>query len=330
MTKTILVTGGAGYIGSHACKALAAAGHVPVSYDNLSTGWRAAVRFGPLEEGDLRDRDRLDAVIARHRPVAVLHFAALSDVGQASRDPGLYWDNNVIGSLRLLQAMAAHGVENLVFSSTCATYGEQDGVMLDESCPQNPANAYGASKRAVEDMIANFAAQPGVTLNHVFFRYFNVAGADPAAEIGEYHRPETHLIPLAIEAVMGRRDGLTVFGQDYPTPDGTCLRDYVHVSDLIAAHLLGLDYLLAGGPSEAFNLGTGHGFSVREVIETVGRVTGRPVPCTDGPRRAGDCAALVSGSDRAGRVLGWRPEHSSLERMIETAWAWHQGPGYDG
>ena len=324
----VLVTGGAGYIGSHACKALARAGYVPVTFDSLVTGWREAVRFGPFEEGDLRDRDRVEAVLRRHAPVAVMHFAALSNVGEASRDPGLYWDNNVIGTLRLVQAMAATGVGHLVFSSTCATYGEQDGVMLDETCPQQPLNAYGASKRAAEDLIRNFAAAPGVTLGHVFFRYFNVAGADPEAELGEFHRPETHLIPLALDAVRGRRDRLTIFGEDYPTPDGTCVRDYVHVTDLIAAHVLGLEYLLAGGASEVFNLGTGRGFSVREVVEAVARVTGEPVPAVIGPRRAGDCAALVSGSVRAAERLGWTPAHSTLDEMISTAWAWHQRPGY--
>lgn len=328
MSDRVLVTGGAGYIGSHACKALAAAGYVPVTFDSFVTGWREAVKFGPLEEGDLRDRARVEEVLERYTPVAVMHFAALSNVGEASRDPGLYWDNNVIGTLRLVQAMAAKGVENLVFSSTCATYGEHDGVMLDESCPQVPLNAYGASKRAAEDLIRDFAAAPGVTLNHVFFRYFNVAGADPDAQVGEFHRPETHLIPLALDAVRGRRDRLTVFGQDYPTPDGTCVRDYVHVTDLIAAHVLGLGHLLNGGASEVFNLGTGRGFSVREVVEAVAHVTGEPVPAEDGPRRAGDCAALVSGSQRAAEMLGWQPDHSTLDEMISTAWAWHQKPGY--
>ncbi|QDY70397.1 UDP-glucose 4-epimerase GalE [Qingshengfaniella alkalisoli] len=328
MTSTVLVTGGAGYIGSHACKALAEAGYTPVTFDSFVTGWRDAVQFGPLEEGDLRDPARLDEVFAKHKPVAVMHFAALSDVGQSARDPGLYWDNNVIGSLRLIEAMQRASVEHIAFSSTCATYGEQDGVMLDETCPQQPINAYGASKRAVEDLIRNFAAAPGAVLNHVFFRYFNVAGADPDGQVGEFHRPETHLIPLALDAVRGRRDKLTIFGQDYPTPDGTCVRDYVHVTDLIAAHVLGLEYLLKGGASEVFNLGTGRGFSVREVVEAVARVTDEPVPAEDGPRRAGDCAALVSGSRKAADVLGWSPDHSTLEQMISTAWAWHQKPGY--
>ncbi|WP_108257955.1 UDP-glucose 4-epimerase GalE [Mangrovicoccus ximenensis] len=328
MSGPVLVTGGAGYIGSHACKALAAAGYEPVTFDNFSTGWHEAVKYGPLEEGDLRDRGRVDEVLARHRPVAVRHFAALSNVGEARRDPGLYWDNNVIGTLRLVQAMAGAGVPHLVFSSTCATYGEQDGVMLDESCAQDPLNAYGASKRAAEDLIRNLAAAPDLALSHVFFRYFNVAGADPDAQIGEFHRPETHLIPLALDAVAGRRDLLTINGQDYPTPDGTCVRDYVHVTDLVAAHVLGLGYLQAGGASEVFNLGTGRGFSVKEVLEAVARVTGLPLPAKDGPRRPGDCAALVSGSTRAGEVLGWAPEHSGIDEMIATAWAWHQRPGY--
>lgn len=325
---TVLVTGGAGYIGSHACKALARAGYTPVCFDSYVTGWREAVKYGPAEEGDLRDRARVEEVLRRHAPVAVLHFAALSNVGEASRDPGLYWDNNVIGSLRLVEAMGACGVENLVFSSTCATYGDQDGVMLDESCPQTPENAYGASKRAVENLIQDFAAAPGAPLNHVFFRYFNVAGADPDGEIGEFHKPETHLIPLALDAVSGRRDKLTIFGDDYPTPDGTCVRDYVHVSDLIEAHILGLRHLLDGGASDVFNLGTGRGFSVKEVVEEVARVTAEPVPAEMGPRREGDCAALVSGSTKAGEVLGWQPERSHLDQMISTAWAWHQRPGY--
>jgi UDP-glucose 4-epimerase len=327
MSDTILVTGGAGYIGSHACLALAEAGYLPVTYDSLETGWRDAVQFGPFEQGDLRDRARLDAVMAAYKPRAVLHFAALSNVGEASADPARYWDNNVIGSLRLLQAMAAAGIRHIVFSSTCATYGDQDGVLLDETAPQRPTNAYGASKRAVEEMIAQMAAAPGADLSHVVFRYFNVAGADPGTRVGEFHRPETHLIPLALDAVRGRRDRLTIHGQDYPTPDGTCVRDYVHVTDLVAAHVAGLEYLLQGGAPEVFNLGSGRGYSVREVVETVARVTGAPVPAADGPRRPGDCAALVSGSSRAAERLGWQAQ-SSLEDMIATAWAWHQRPGY--
>ena len=317
---TILVTGGAGYIGSHACKALMRAGHVPVCYDGLLTGWRAAVKFGPFEAGTLQDRAALDRVIAAHRPEAVMHFAALSDVGEASRDPGRYWQNNVGGSLTLLEAMVAGGVRHMVFSSTCAVYGDQDGV-LDEATATAPLNAYGASKLAVEHMLRDFAAAHGVS--HVAIRYFNVAGADPDGEVGEHHRPETHLIPRILEAASARGEALRINGSDYPTRDGTCIRDYVHVSDLVAAHVKGLDYLLAGGQSTLFNLGTRDGASVREVLETARRVTGLDIDASEGPRRPGDAVALVSGSDRAREVLGWEPRHD-LREMIATAWAWHQ------
>jgi UDP-glucose 4-epimerase len=323
----VLVTGGAGYIGSHACKALRAAGYTPVTYDNLSTGWADAVKFGPLERGELTDRARLDQVFETYRPRAILHFAALSQVGESMRDPGLYWHNNVAGSLSLMQAAVAAGCRDIVFSSTCATYGDQDNVVLDEACAQAPINAYGASKRAIEDMLRDFEAAHG--LRHVIFRYFNVAGADPEAEIGEYHRPETHLIPLMLEAIEGTREALTIFGTDYDTPDGTCIRDYVHVTDLIAAHVRGLEWLLEGQDSRVFNLGTGTGFSVREVIDQSAAVTNRPVPVIEGPRRAGDCTRLVSGSTRAEAELGWRPARSTLPQMIGDAWRWHQTGHYD-
>lgn len=324
--EKVLVTGGAGYIGSHACKTLAASGFEPVTYDNLITGWAQAVKFGPFEQGDLHDRARLDAVFATHKPIAVMHFAALSDVGQSAREPGLYWRNNVGGSMTLLDAATAAGVPHFVFSSTCATYGEQDGVMLDESCGQFPINAYGTSKRAVEDMLRDYGKTSG--MRHVAFRYFNVAGADTDRQIGEFHRPETHLIPLALDAVRGRRDHLTVYGTDYDTPDGTCIRDYVHVLDLVDAHVRGLRYLIDGGESTVFNLGTGRGFSVREVIEAVSAVTETAVPSVDGARRPGDCTALVSGSTRAADMLGWRADRSTLDQMIGDAWGWHQMPGY--
>lgn len=325
--SNVLVTGGAGYIGSHACKALRAAGFTPVTYDNLSTGWEEAVKFGPFEKGDLLDRARLDAVFEMYRPVAVMHFAALSQVGEAMKLPGKYWLNNVSGSLALIEAAAAAGVSNVVFSSTCATYGEHDNVVLDEDTPQLPLNAYGKSKRAIEDMLADFEASNG--LQAVIFRYFNVAGADPETEVGEFHRPETHLIPLILDAVMGRRAALTVHGTDYDTPDGTCIRDYVHVMDLVDAHVLGLKWLLDGKGSRVFNLGTGSGFSVREVMDVAEHVTGHTVPHVEGPRRAGDCTKLVSGSTRAGEELGWRPERSTLEEMVADAWAWHQTRGYE-
>jgi UDP-glucose 4-epimerase len=326
VAEHILVTGGAGYIGSHACKALKAAGYIPVTFDNLSTGWRDAVKFGPLEEGDLLDRARLDEVFARYQPVAVMHFAALSLVGEAMHDPGRYWRVNLGGGLNLVEAAVTAGCKQFVFSSTCATYGDHDGVTLDEETPQHPLNAYGASKLALEQGLENFAHSDG--LRHVIFRYFNVAGGDPAGEIGEFHRPETHLIPLVLDAVDGRRPALTVYGTDYPTRDGTCIRDYVHVCDLVDAHVLGLNWLQQGRPNAVFNLGSGTGFSVREVIDTARQVTNRDVPFAEGARRAGDPASLVSGSVRAQSELGWSPGRSDLPTMIADAWRWHQTGEY--
>lgn len=324
--RHVLVAGGAGYIGSHMCKVLKAQGYVPVTYDNLATGWADAVKFGPFEQGDILDRARLDEVFARWKPQAVLHFAALSQVGEAMSQPGQYWRVNVGGSLTLIEAAVAAGCLDFVFSSTCATYGDQDGVMLDETTPQAPLNAYGASKRAIEDMLRDFGASHG--LRSVIFRYFNVAGADPEGEVGEFHRPETHLIPLMLDAIDGKRDALTLFGTDYPTRDGTCVRDYVHVMDLVEAHVLGLRRLEAGLGSAVYCLGTGSGFSVREVIDHGRIVTNRAVPVTEGPRRAGDAVALVCGSALANAELGWEARRSTLRQMIADAWRWHQGPGY--
>lgn len=323
----VLVTGGAGYIGSHACKALKAAGFTPVTYDNLITGWEDAVKFGPFERGDLFDRTRLNQVFAKYDPTAVMHFAALSQVGEAMAEPGRYWANNVTGSLNLIEAAVAAGCLDFVFSSTCATYGEHDNVVLDEDTAQHPLNAYGASKRAIEDILRDFEAAYG--LRNVIFRYFNVAGADPDGEVGEFHRPETHLVPLMLDAIDGKRDALTVFGTDYDTPDGTCIRDYVHVCDLVDAHVLGLNWLKDGKGSRVFNLGTGTGFSVREVIDHSRAVTNRDVPYVIGPRRAGDCTKLVSGSVRAEQELGWKPGRSVLNTMIADAWRWHQTGHYD-
>lgn len=321
------MTGGAGYIGSHACKALQQAGFTPVVYDNLVTGWKDAVKFGPFEQGDLTDRARLDQVFAKYKPAAVMHFAALSQVGEAMSQPGRYWANNVGGSLNLIEAAVAADCLDFVFSSTCATYGEHDNVVLDENTPQHPLNAYGASKRAVENILTDFEAAHG--LRSVIFRYFNVAGADPEAEVGEFHRPETHLVPLMLDAIEGKRDALTVFGTDYDTPDGTCIRDYVHVCDLVDAHVLGLKWLQDGKDSRVFNLGTGTGFSVREVIDQSRSVTNREVPYNIGPRRAGDCTKLVSGSSRAEVELGWKPFRSTLDVMIKDAWSWHQAGHYE-
>lgn len=323
----VLVTGGAGYIGSHACKTLRSAGFVPVTYDNLSTGWEDAVKFGPFERGDLLDRARLDAVFETYNPVAVMHFAALSEVGQSMSQPGLYWRNNVSGSLELMEAAVAAGCKNFVFSSTCATYGDHDNILLDEAIERNPINAYGASKRAIEDMLQSF--EMAHDLQSVIFRYFNVAGADPEAEVGEFHQPETHLIPLMLDAIDGKRDALTIYGTDYNTPDGTCIRDYVHVCDLVDAHVLGLKWLIDGKGSHVFNLGSGAGFSVREVIDQSRVVTNRAVPFKEGPRRAGDCTKLVSGSTRAEKELGWSPQRSKMDLMIADAWKWHQTGHYD-
>jgi len=325
--KNILVTGGAGYIGSHACKTLKASGFMPVAYDNLSTGWQDAVKFGPFEQGDLGDRARLDRVFAQYQPVAVLHFAALSQVGEAVENPGLYWRNNVLGSLTLIEAAVTAGCLDFVFSSTCATYGDQDNVVLDENSAQLPSNSYGSSKKAIEEMLRDFQHSHG--LRHVIFRYFNVAGADADGDVGEFHQPETHLIPVILDVIGGKRPALTIYGEDYATPDGTCVRDYVHVSDLVDAHILGLKWLQGGNESRIFNLGTGHGFSVREVVNNVGVVTNRAVNCVTGARRAGDCAKLVSGSRRAEAELGWTPRRSTLQTMITDAWRWHQNGHYD-
>ncbi|PRY93012.1 UDP-galactose 4-epimerase [Hasllibacter halocynthiae] len=321
----VLVTGGAGYIGSHACKALRREGFLPVTFDDLSTGNPAAVRFGPLVEGALHDARALDRAFAEHRPIAVMHFAASSQVGEAMARPGRYWRNNLGGSLELLEATVRAGVGALVFSSTCAVYGDRDGEVLDEGAPRLPLNAYGASKRATEDMLRDFEAAHG--LRHVIFRYFNVAGADPEGEVGEAHDPETHLIPAMIEAVRGMRPALTIHGTDYATADGTAVRDYVHVLDLCEAHVAGLERLLQGGTSRAYNLGSGTGYSVREVVEAARAVTNREVPVVEGPRRAGDAVRLVSGSRLAADELAWTPTRG-LRAMIEDAWRWHTGPGF--
>lgn len=324
--QTVFVSGGAGYIGSHACKLLRSQGFLPVTFDNLSTGWREAVKYGPLEEGDLMDRARVDAVFKEYAPVAVMHFAALSQVGESMDVPGKYWRENVLGALNLIEASVDAGCRNFVFSSTCATYGDKDEETLTEDTPQQPINAYGGSKLAIEGILRDFSAR--YALDHVIFRYFNVAGADPEAEIGEFHQPETHLVPLMLEAIAGKRPALTVFGTDYDTPDGTCIRDYVHVQDLVEAHVLGLKWLLDGKGSRVFNLGTGSGFSVKQVLDACRQVTGKDVPHDIGPRRAGDCTRLVSGSVRAETDLGWSPKRSTLDQMIADAWRWHSGPGY--
>ena len=318
---SILVTGGAGYVGSHACKALAARGYRPITYDNLVYGHEAAVKWGPLVIGDIADRARLNAVITEYRPQAVMHFAAFTYVGESVADPGKYYRNNVVGTLSLLEAMRDHGIGELVFSSTAATYGTPQTVPIPEIATKAPINPYGQSKWTAEQMIADFAAAHG--LRSAALRYFNAAGADPDGEIGESHEPESHLIPLAMQAVTGDGPPLTLFGDDYPTPDGTCIRDYIHVADLADAHVRALEQLVKRPGHDAFNLGTGRGASVREVLDAVERVAGTPVPHNIGPRRAGDPVELVSDPGKANRELGWKPMMSDLETIIATAWAWH-------
>lgn len=325
--KNILVTGGAGYIGSHACKALATAGYRPVVFDNFGNGWRDAVKFGPAEEGDLLDADRIRQVLETWKPDAVMHFAALIEVGVSVGSPQTFWRNNVTGTMNLLDAMLATSTNNLVFSSTCAVNGDQDGVLLDETSALDPASPYANTKLAAERMISDYTAVHD--LRSLAFRYFNVAGADPDGEIGEHHRPETHLIPLVLDAVAGKRDALSVYGDDYPTPDGTCIRDYVHVWDLVAAHVAGLDYLQKEERAPVITLGTGRGFSVREVIDTAAKVTNASVPHKQADRRVGDPASLVCGSKLAHEALGWQAARSQLPTMIADAWAWAQNGHYE-
>ena len=323
--KAVLVTGGAGYVGSHACKALAAAGYTPVVYDNLSTGHDWAVKWGPLVKGDLLDRVHLAACFARYRPVAVLHFAAKALVAESVQDPLSYYVNNVGGTLNLLELLCQSGVPPLVFSSTCATYGVPRVVPIPEDHPQAPINPYGVTKLTVERMLDDLAPAHG--LRSVSLRYFNAAGADPEAEIGEDHDPEPHLIPNVLATALGHQAEVTIHGEDYATPDGTCIRDYIHVTDLAEAHVRALGYLLDGGAPLALNLGSGQGVSVREVIDTTVRVTGREIPVTVGARRPGDPDRLVATCGRAREVLGWRPERSDLPTLIADAWRWHQAQG---
>jgi len=318
----VLVTGGAGYVGSHACKALTLAGFTPVTFDNFSTGNRWAVRFGPLEPGDILDLATLHLAFKRHRPIAVMHFAGAALVGESMREPALYWRQNLAGTLNLVEACRIHEVGAFVFSSTCAVYGTPERVPIDEDTPKAPINPYGASKLAAERLLADAAMAYG--LRYAALRYFNAAGADPEGEIGEHRPVETHLIPLLLDAVLGLRPPLQVLGTDYPTPDGTAIRDYVHVADLALAHVRALEHLLTGGGSLVCNLGTGEGHSVRQVIEAAERITGRPVPRVEAPRRPGDPARLVADPGLARERFRLLPSNlAGLERILETAWAWH-------
>ena len=322
MSRTILVTGGAGYIGAHACKALSKAGYEPVAYDNLVYGHREAVRWGPFIEGDLADRALLAETVARHQISAVMHFAAYAYVGESIEKPEKYFHNNVVNSLGLMEAMLAAGVKQMVFSSTCATYGLPASMPIREDTPQHPVNPYGESKLMIERALYWHGLAHG--LRHVALRYFNAAGADPEGETGEHHDPETHLIPLVLDAALGRRAQIDIYGKDYDTPDGTAIRDYIHVTDLAAAHVQALAYLERGGASVALNLATGQGHSVREVIAAAERITGRRIPRREVERRPGDPPCLVADATLANRTLGWTPRVSDLDTIIATAWAWHR------
>lgn len=318
----VLVVGGAGFIGSHVCKALAADGYLPVVYDSLIKGYDWAVKWGPLERGDIQDGARLAGVLERWKPIAALHFAAFIEVGESVRDPGRYWRNNFVGSLSLLEALRAAGVLSVVFSSTAAVYGMPQRVPIDERNALAPVNPYGMTKMAVENLLHDFEAAHG--FRSVALRYFNAAGADPDGEIGECHTPESHLIPLVLDAAIGKRPHISIFGDDYPTPDGTCVRDYIHVCDLADAHVLALRRLLDGGASLRCNLGNGSGFSVRQVIDVAREVTGRAIPAVVSPRRPGDPAILVADPSVAVRELGWTQKWASLDVQVAHAWAWHQ------
>ena len=318
---SILLVGGAGYIGAHTAKYLAAQGYRPVVYDNLSRGHREFVKWGPLEIGDIADGPRVSEVLRKHAPVAVLHFAALAYVGESVVDPALYYQTNVAGTLTLLDGMRAAGVKNIVFSSTCATYGVPRQVPIVEESAQSPINPYGRSKLMVEQILADYG--PAYGIQAMCLRYFNAAGADPDGEIGEDHDPETHLIPLVLEVAAGRRPSVDINGSDYPTRDGTCVRDFIHVTDLAQAHFLGVRHLVAGKPAVNLNLGNGTGYSVREVIDAAERVTGKKIAVVQRPRRPGDPPELVGSAEKARALLGWRPEYASIDSIIRTAWTWH-------
>jgi len=319
----VLVAGGAGYIGSDMVRALLVAGHQPVVFDNLTTGHRESLPSGvALVEGDLLDPAALDGCFAVHRPEAVMHFSARSLVGESVAEPALYYANNVAGTLNLLLAMRASAVKRFVFSSTAALFGEPEAVPIPDDAPPRPINPYGTSKWMVERILRDWDRAYGV--RYVTLRYFNAAGATPEGVIGEDHQPESHLIPLVLKTALGQRPAVAVFGTDYPTPDGTCIRDYIHVDDLCSAHLLALDYLVAGGESRAYNLGNGQGFSVREVIDAAHRVTGVAIPVEDVDRRPGDPAVLVADSARIRADLGWSPAWPALETIVAHAWQWHR------
>ena len=321
LQKYVLVTGGAGYIGAHACKALARAGYTPIAYDNLVYGHSQSVKWGPLEEGDISDTDRLQDVMRKYSPIAVMHFAAYAYVGESVEKPSKYYHNNVVGTLTLLESMRNCDIDKIIFSSTCATYGMPEQIPIPEDHFQSPINPYGRGKLMIEWILEDYAAAYG--LKYTSLRYFNAAGADPDGEIGEDHDPETHLIPLIIDVALGKRDYIGIFGTDYGTPDGTCIRDYIHVTDLADAHLLALEYLTRGGASVVFNLGNGNGFSVKEVIASTSKIAGCDIESVASDRRPGDPPILIGSSEKAKKILGWNPEFYDLDTIIETAWRWH-------
>ena len=320
MEHKILIVGGAGYIGSHTNKALAKAGYKTVVFDDLSTGHRELVKWGEFRKGSLSDPRSLDVCFSAYAIDAVMHFSAFAYVGESVADPARYYRNNVCNTLNLLDAMKRHGVKKFIFSSSCAVYGEPAALPMKEDLPFNPISPYGRTKRMVEEILADYGAAYGI--RHVNLRYFNAAGADPEGETGELHDPETHLIPLVLDAAADRRREVRIFGTDYRTRDGTCVRDYVHVSDLASAHLSALSYLMKGGKSDSFNLGNGRGFSVREVIKAAERTTGKKIRVSVSKRRPGDPPVLVASSAKARKVLRWRTGHSGLDSILATAWKW--------
>ena len=321
----ILIAGGAGYIGSHANKYLHKRGQETVVFDNLSRGHRELAQWGHFVFGDLADRERLRFCFKTYPIKAVMHYCAFCYVGESVDHPAEYYRNNVANTINLLDAMVEHGVKYFIFSSTCSTYGHPVQLPMTEDHPQQPINPYGKSKLMVEQILRDYDEAYGI--RHACLRYFNAAGSDPEGEIGEWHEPETHLIPLALQVASGKRDCVKIYGTDYDTPDGTCIRDYVHINDLATGHLLALEYLQQGAPSDAFNLCNGSGFSVKEVIDTAERVTGRSIKVVDAARRAGDPPILVGNSEKAKKILRWRVGYPSLEDIIKTAWSWQQVGG---
>jgi len=322
MSKSILVTGGAGYIGSHCCKALALAGYEPITYDSLERGHAWAVKWGPLEQGDILDRNRLDEVLQKHKPEAVMHFAAYAYVEESVKFPDKYYKNNVEGSLNLLEAMRVNEINKFIFSSSCAVYGIPQEPLIREVHPIAPINPYGAGKSDVEKKLHEHSNK--YDFQYVSLRYFNAAGADPDGETGEDHDPETHLIPLVLDTVLGKRPVISIYGSDYDTPDGTCIRDYIHVSDLANAHVKALQYMEQAGQSMIVNVGTGKGYSVREIIEAARKITDTEIKETVIERRQGDPAILVAQATSVEKLLGWSATQSNIEHIIKTAWQWQK------